>query len=146
MILKVTKGSKLPVSGVIVLLSHNVRGLFVVCCCCFIFYILFFFVNIVLHVYRIKLILQLLQFSSLSTIFVIYCDVSVNTSTYRSFLKCMINDLRLYVLFNYSRLSLSRNRRDPQKQFEISVLRHIKFVVLGRKQFEQPNFTNDYVI
>ena len=46
----------------------------------------------------------------------------------------------------YSRLSLSRNRRDPQKQFEMSVLRHIRFVVLRKKQFEQPNFTNDYVI
>ena len=33
----------------------------------------------------------------------------------------------------YSRLSLSRNRRDPQKQFEISVLRHIRFVVLRKK-------------
>ena len=46
----------------------------------------------------------------------------------------------------YSRLSLSRNRRNPQKQFEISVLRHIRFVVLRKKQFEQPIFTNDYVI
>ena len=46
----------------------------------------------------------------------------------------------------YSRLSLSRNRRDLQKQFEISVLRHIRFVVLRKKQFEQPIFTNDYVI
>ena len=45
----------------------------------------------------------------------------------------------------YSRLSLSRNRRDPQKRFEISVLRHIRFVVLRKKQFEQPIFTNDYV-
>ena len=44
-----------------------------------------------------------------------------------------------------SRLSLSQNRRDPQKHFEISVLRHIRFVVLREKQFEQPNFTNDYV-
>ena len=46
----------------------------------------------------------------------------------------------------YSRLSLSRNRRDPLKHFEISVLRHIRFVVLRKKQLEQPNFTNDYVI
>ena len=46
----------------------------------------------------------------------------------------------------YSRLSLSRNQRDPQKQLEIYVLRHIRFVVLRKKQFEQPNFTNDYVI
>ena len=46
----------------------------------------------------------------------------------------------------YSRLSLSRNRRDPQKHFDISVLRHIRFVVLRKKQFEQPNFINDYVI
>ena len=46
----------------------------------------------------------------------------------------------------YSRLSLSRNRRDPLKHFEISVLRHIRFVVLNKKQLEQLNFTNDYVI
>ena len=50
------------------------------------------------------------------------------------------------LILNYSRLSLSRNQRDPQKQFEISVLRHIRFVVLRKKQFEQPIFTNDYVI
>ena len=46
----------------------------------------------------------------------------------------------------YSRLSLSRNQRDPQKHFEISVLRHIRSVVLRKKQSEQPNFSNDYVI
>ena len=46
----------------------------------------------------------------------------------------------------YSRLSLSRNRRDPLKNFEISVLQHIRCVVLRKKQFEQPKFTNDYVI
>ena len=46
----------------------------------------------------------------------------------------------------YSRLSLSRNRRDHHKHFEISVLRHIRFVILRKKQFEQPDFTNDYVI
>ena len=48
--------------------------------------------------------------------------------------------------YKYSRLSLSRNRKDPQKHFEISVLRHIRFVVLRKKQFEQPNFSNDYVL
>ena len=53
--------------------------------------------------------------------------------------------LTLLYICIYSRLSLSRNRRDPQKHFEISVLRHIRFVVLREKQFEQPNFTNDYV-
>ena len=52
----------------------------------------------------------------------------------------------LLCYYTYSRLSLSRNRRDPKKQFEISVLRHIRFVVLRTKQFEQPIFTNDYVI
>ena len=46
----------------------------------------------------------------------------------------------------YSRLSLSRNRRDSLKHFEISVLRHIRFIVLKKKQLEQPNFINDYVI
>ena len=58
--------------------------------------------------------------------------------------------LRLKMVFvlrkRYSRLSLSRNRRDPLKHFEISVLRHIRFVVLRKKQFEQINFTNEYVI
>ena len=49
-------------------------------------------------------------------------------------------------MYKYSRLSLSRNRRDPLKNFEISVLRHISCVVLRKKQFEQPKFTNDYVI
>ena len=53
---------------------------------------------------------------------------------------------RLEVLYIYSRLSLSRNRRDPLKHFEISVLRHIRFIVLRKKIFEQPHFTNDYVI
>ena len=46
----------------------------------------------------------------------------------------------------YSRLSLSRNQRDPLKHIEISVPRHIRFVVLRKKQFEQPSLTNDYVI
>ena len=50
-----------------------------------------------------------------------------------------------YGELQYSRLSLSRNRRDHHEHFEISVLRHIRFVIL-RKKFEQPNFTNDYVI
>ena len=48
--------------------------------------------------------------------------------------------------FIYSRLLLSRHRRDHHKHFEISVFRHIRFVILRKKQFEQPNFTNDYVI
>ena len=57
-----------------------------------------------------------------------------------------IGENDVILILKYSRLSLSRNRRDPQKQFEISVLRHIRFVVLRIKQFEQPIFTNDYVI
>ena len=50
---------------------------------------------------------------------------------------CNFQDLRWNI---YSRLSLFRNRRDPQKHFEISVLRHIRFVVLRKKIFEQPKF------
>ena len=42
---------------------------------------------------------------------------------------CILLTVNLY----YSRLSLSRNRKDPQKNFEISVLRHIRFVVLRKK-------------
>ena len=33
----------------------------------------------------------------------------------------------------YSRLSLSRNRRGHHKHYEISVLRHIRFVILRKK-------------
>ena len=40
----------------------------------------------------------------------------------------------------YSRLSLSRNRRDPQKHFEISVLRHIRFVILRKKYLNNQFF------
>ena len=36
--------------------------------------------------------------------------------------------------------------KGPSKIFEISVLRHIRVVVLMKKQFEQPKFTNDYII
>ena len=44
-----------------------------------------------------------------------------------------------------STVDISKSK-GPSKHFEISILRHISFVVLGKKQFEQPNFTNDYVI
>ena len=80
------------------------------------------------------------------------CVVSI-VMTYkdalRTYLFQMLYSLANYKVIrtkNYSRLSLSRDRRDPQKQFEISVPRHISFVVLRKKQFEQPIFTNDYVI
>ena len=46
----------------------------------------------------------------------------------------------------YSRLSLSRSRRDPLKNFEISVFRHIRYAVLRKIPIEQPNFTNEHVI
>ena len=46
----------------------------------------------------------------------------------------------------YSRLSLSRSRRDPLKHFEISVLRHIRCAELRKIPIEQPNFTNEVVI
>ena len=46
----------------------------------------------------------------------------------------------------YSRLSLSRSRRDPLKHFEISVLRHIRCVELRKMSTEQPDFTNEHVI
>ena len=48
--------------------------------------------------------------------------------------------------FKYSRLSLSRSRRDPLKHFEISVLRHIRFADLRKIPVEQPNFTNEHII
>ena len=56
-----------------------------------------------------------------------------------------IAETKCFIVYIYL-LSLSRNRRDPLKNFEISILRHIKCVVLRKKQFEQPKFTNDYVI
>ena len=49
-------------------------------------------------------------------------------------------------LYKYSRLSLSRSRRDPLKHFEISVIRHTKYAELRKIPNEQPNFTNNHVI
>ena len=49
-------------------------------------------------------------------------------------------------LYMYSRLSLSRSRRDPLKHFEISVLRHIRFAELRKIPMEQPNFTTEHVM
>ena len=46
----------------------------------------------------------------------------------------------------YSQLSLSRIPRDCLKHFEISVPRHIRFLELRKKEFEQPHLTNLYVI
>ena len=64
----------------------------------------------------------------------------------RIFPKVLFSIYMTTLFCKYSRLSLSRIRRDPLKHFEISVLRHIRFVVLNKKQLEQINFTNDYVI
>ena len=50
------------------------------------------------------------------------------------------------VVWIYSRLSLSRSRKDPLKHFEISVLRHIRFGKLRKIPMEQPNFTNEHLI
>ena len=44
-------------------------------------------------------------------------------------------------IFIYSRLSLSRTPRDSMKQFEISVLRHIRFADSGKQLIEQPPLT-----
>ena len=46
----------------------------------------------------------------------------------------------------YSRLSLSRSRKDPLEHFEISVLRHIRCAELRKVPNKQPNFTNEHVI
>ena len=59
----------------------------------------------------------------------------------------MISSWNLHIaLIKYSRLSLSRSRRDPLKHFEIAVLRHIRFAEMRKIPIEQPNFTNEYVI
>ena len=51
--------------------------------------------------------------------------------------KLKVNPLEKYTSFadlssRYSRLSLSRSRKDPLKHFEISVLRHIRFAELRK--------------
>ena len=51
-----------------------------------------------------------------------------------------------HIYIMYSRLSLSRSRRDPLKHFEISVVRHIRFAELRKIPIEQPNFTNEHII
>ena len=54
--------------------------------------------------------------------------------------------IRIKEYTKYSRLSLSRSRRDHPKHFEISVLRHIRFAELRKITIEQPNFTNEHAI
>ena len=54
--------------------------------------------------------------------------------------------LTLKSLSTYSRLSLSRSRRDPLKHFEISALRHIRCAELSKIPIEQPNLSNENVI
>ena len=39
-----------------------------------------------------------------------------------------------------------RSQRDPLKNFEISLLRHIRFAELRKIPIELPNFTNEHVI
>ena len=51
-----------------------------------------------------------------------------------------------YVLPLYSRLSLSRSRRDPLNHFEIAVRRPSRFAELRKIPIELPNFTNEHVI
>ena len=46
----------------------------------------------------------------------------------------------------YSRLLLSRSRRDPLKYFEISILRHIRCAKLRKIPIKQPNFTNERLL
>ena len=58
---------------------------------------------------------------------------------------CCSRDWRLKG-YMYSRLSLSRSRRDPLKHFEISVLGHVRCAELRKIPIEQPNFTNEYVM
>ena len=43
-----------------------------------------------------------------------------------------IDEKRVSLFINYSRLPLSRSRRDPLKHFEISVLRHIRCAELRK--------------
>ena len=43
----------------------------------------------------------------------------------------VFDQLKFYCI--HSRLSLSRNRRDPLKHFDTSILRHIRFVVLRKR-------------
>ena len=52
----------------------------------------------------------------------------------------------LHLFQEYSRLSLSRSRRDPLKDFEITVLRHIRFAELRKIPIKQANYTNEHVI
>ena len=56
---------------------------------------------------------------------------------------CFSSPLHICTIIIYSRLSLSRSRRDPLKHFEITLLRHIKFAELRKILIEQPNLQMD---
>ena len=53
---------------------------------------------------------------------------------------------KVTIQIKYSRLSLSRSRRDPLKHFELSVLRHIRLAELRKIPIEKLNFTKEHVI
>ena len=71
----------------------------------------------------------------------IFVNISLTVNKYHQ--TSLLFELNFYL---YSRLLLSRSRRDPLKYFEISVLRHIRFAELRKIPIEQPNFTNEHVI
>ena len=80
------------------------------------------------------------------------CPKSVGASLCNIFIdmynkiRKIVYQLALHKALNYSRLSLSRSRKDPLKHFEISVLRHIRFAELREIPNEQLNFTHEHVI
>ena len=78
-------------------------------------------------------------------------DKIIFAATLYEFFRCLaeLTDLftvAITVKHKYSRLSLSRSRRDPLRHFEISVLRHIRCAELRKIPIEQSNFTIEHVI
>ena len=99
----------------------------------------------VIHVY-VFLLWRMLVCIDSNYLLVVKITIMANVD-YVVYLKA---DLKLHMSDDtsliYSRLSLSRSRRDPLKHFEISVLRHIRCAELRKIPNEQPNFTNEHVI
>ena len=107
-------------------------------------YINLFISSLILSSEVLKCKYQTIKFKSAKFKKYIYLYFSVRIQRLDS-KECSHLDLYCCKL-RYSRLSLSRSRRDPLKHFEISVLRHIRCAELRKIPIKQPNFTNEHVL
>ena len=89
---------------------------------------------------------RLLKIQKCAARIILHADFDTPSSTMLLALTDSQPRLTVNTRIKYSRLSLSRSRRDSLKHFEITVFRHIRFAELRKIPIKQANFTNQHVI